>query len=82
MNKGTNKFFSKLFIANLITVIILTIFFLWLFKVPLSFEILISLFFGFIITLLINFIFLKNRENPLEEMANTAERFSEEDFST
>ena len=82
LNKGTNKFFSKLFIANLLTVIILTIFFLWLFKVPLSFEILISLFFGFIITLLINFIFLKNRENPLEEMANTAERFSEEDFST
>ena len=82
LNKGTNNFFSKLFIANLITVIILTIFFLWLFKVPLSFEILISLFFGFIITLLINFIISKNRENPLEEMANTAERFSEEDFST
>ncbi len=82
LNKVPNNFFSKLFIANLITVIILTIFFLWLFKVPLSFEILISLFFGFIITLLINFIISKNRENPLEEMADTAERFSEEDFST
>ena len=81
LNKVTNKIFSKLFIANLITVTILTIFFLWLFEVLLTFNILISLFFVFIVTLLINFIISKNIANPLEGMVYTAERFSKEDFS-
>ena len=82
LNKVTNKIISKLFIANLITAMILIIFFLWLLKVPLSFEILISLFFVSIIILLINFIISKNIEDPLVEIANTAKNYSNEDFST
>ena len=82
LNKVVNKIFSKLFIANIITAIILLIFFLWLLKVPLRFEIFISLFFVSIIILLINFIISKNTEDPLAEIANTAKNYSNQDFST